>query len=512
MGFWQTLSIKRKVLFSGLAAMAFLVVASSLASVAMQDRSLDEALVERNLNLGSVITGTLTVFTEFQDEVGAEGALVGLKATPSVTQAAVFLQENGAYRLMARMKEGKDEKVDLQPMVKAILGPDGQLSKARVVDFAGSVVGAHPIPSTTGKKAFLLLVINRDAVKAARNRALLTSALVAVLLLGAGFGAAGYLARSLVDPINAVTARLHDISEGKGDLTARLEVNGTDEIAELSRYFNTFAANVQGLIKDLMGIANNIASGSLQMSAAMAEMATTADHIAHGAETQKGSVRQATDKVGAIAGSSGVINGTVTEAMDVFEQAREAADGGGKAVKAAIEGMKAIQQDSRQIGNILTVITEIANQTNLLSLNAAIEAAKAGEHGKGFAVVAEEVRKLAERSATAAKEITVLIKTSGKSIEGGTAMVSTAGVMLERIGTSVRASADKMHTIGGQSSTQRDDSALVVQAMASLTSIAEQNAASTEEMAATLRETSRTVEELSRLAETLNGLVSRFTV
>jgi methyl-accepting chemotaxis protein len=174
--------------------------------------------------------------------------------------------------------------------------------------------------------------------------------------------------------------------------------------------------------------------------------------------------------------------------------------------------MRAIQQNAREIGNILNVITEIANQTNLLSLNAAIEAAKAGEHGKGFSVVAEEVRKLAERSAGAAKEITALIATSGKAIQDGTGLVGTAGAALESITSAIQAGLERMRAIDAQSRSQHADSGRVVEAMDQLSGIAQGNAAGTEEMAATLRESNRTVADLSRLAESLNQVATRFRV
>jgi methyl-accepting chemotaxis protein len=336
--------------------------------------------------------------------------------------------------------------------------------------------------------------------------------LLALGMVALGFGAALLLSKAIVKPLEVINEGMRDISEGEGDLTARLDASGKDEIAQLSANFNRFVANIQDIVNQVIAIAGAIASGALQMSAGMTEMAATAGTIAQTAETQQTSVKQATERVGTIAQSSQVVYSNVGNALQVFEQAREAAVKGAAAVDQVVAGMAEISTNSKQIGNILTVITEIANQTNLLSLNAAIEAAKAGEQGKGFMVVAEEVRKLAERCGQAAKEIKLLVTTSGKSIQAGSATVNAAGAGLKSIQAAIAASGEHIQAIGAQSHTQSQDSTAVVGFMGELTGIAEQNAASTEEMAATIRESSRTVDELSRAAESLSALVSRFKV
>ena len=512
MSLWDSFSIKRKLTFGNVATTLVATLAMVCISAWKLSSSSNESLRINNRAIAILMSEAVKASVQFEDVPVINQQLDQLiQANQDMSMAAVVVLDGSNTKVLSQNKRIGSESLDTLAFTKALLSKppaDKQILNLPVQAYEGF---ATPIPDA-GKKAYVVLAVNKLRTGAEIRRSVALMSIAGLCILGLTVIIASVLAKALVRPLEIIQQRMKDISEGEGDLTARLEVDGNDEIAQLSRGFNHFVENIQGIIQQVISISNTIASGSLEMNAGMAEMSSTAESIAKTAESQKTSVQQATGKVRTIAESSQVNNTNVSNALQVFDQAQSAATKGGTSVGEAIRGMQVIHDSSKQIGSILTVITEIANQTNLLSLNAAIEAAKAGEHGKGFAVVAEEVRKLAERSAHAAKEITTLIQTSSKSIQDGNQLVNAVGAILHNIQEAITASGQRMKAIGAQSQAQSQDSTTVVAVMGDLSGIAEQNAAATEEMAATIHETTRAVDDLTNAAENLNALVSRFKV
>lgn len=235
------------------------------------------------------------------------------------------------------------------------------------------------------------------------------------------------IANSILKGIKRMNHMMSDISEGEGDLTARIEIDANDEVADLADNFNTFVNKIEELVISIQGSAervmvssDEVSGGNTQLSSATQEMASSLEETAASVEEITSSIRETAD-----ASSS-----TSREMV----QTANHAEAGSKMMDKMSVAMKDLRESGEKIKEIVDVVNNIAFQTNLLSLNAAVEAARAGEEGKGFAVVAGEVRNLAARSADAAKEIRELVERNDEFIRNtGELSGKTIGVLMDVI-------------------------------------------------------------------------------
>jgi len=302
------------------------------------------------------------------------------------------------------------------------------------------------------------------------------------------------IARSITLPLNKAVAALELLANG--DLTVTVEVHTKDEVGQMATVLNTALEKLRTTLQEVAESAATASSSSREIAAAAAEIASGAQEQAASLEETSASLEEITATVRQSADNA-------RQASQLATGSRESAEAGQGVVASAIAAMTEINTASAKISDIISTIDEIAFQTNLLAVNAAVESARAGEEGRGFAVVATEVRSLAQRSADAAKDIKHLIQDSLHKVEKGSELVNRSGETLQSIIGSVKRVTDIVGEIAAASAEQSIGVDQVNTAITQMDHVTQSNSAQTEEL-------SSTAQSFAEQAARLTQLVGQF--
>jgi len=463
----------------------------------------DEGNYQNALNFGERTRAFMARVQEHYDELTFEG------------QEAI----DRMVEIYEPMNEGLEELFAVQKSEKAYMDIYFQRTEITPLVNEISVVLAELVEVSRIK----IRQSSQDLASQVENTQGLVLVLVAVgVILGALIAAA--VSWSILSPLNQVIDAMQDIAQGEGDLTRKLDERGGAELSALARYFNQFVDKIRETVSRTAEAVNHLdhVTGRLSQiseqtvqgadrqyaeteraATAMTEMASTSVEVADNARL---AADGATDADGSAQDGQGVVSQTMDSINQLANEVARAADVIGS-----------LQQDSLQIGGILDVIRGIAEQTNLLALNAAIEAARAGEQGRGFAVVADEVRTLASRTQDSTMEIQAMIERLQKSSEEAVEVMSNGRTLAEEtvdqagqtshslatITSAVNSISEMNASISTAAEEQSKVAEEINQNIVTISDISQQTARGSNEIA-------QATEEMTQLAQTLKSLVGAF--
>ncbi|MBB1485448.1 methyl-accepting chemotaxis protein [Oceanospirillum sediminis] len=334
--------------------------------------------------------------------------------------------------------------------------------------------------------------LNMEALQADINRSEVMSMVNAAVILVILSVILAFFIRSITTPLNSTVKAMKDLSEGHGDLTQRLKEEGSTELVDLARYFNSFVASIQDIMRNVSDAGHRLATASSQMAASTASVDNSlhqqqqdAEQLASAMQQMLASVDEVTSRTIAATessihaakeseGSQKIIQRNISEAQLLAQDINQAGD-----------VISRLAEDSRNVDTVLEVIRGIAEQTNLLALNAAIEAARAGEAGRGFAVVADEVRTLSQRTQESTTEIQTIVEKLQAAAEEAVEVMSRG--------------AEKANSAADTSSEAGSALSSITDEVMAIQSMSQQIAASSEEQSSTVNSINQNVMNLKDL-------------
>lgn len=528
MSWWNDLKIRNRITISIIAISFSLTVLLVMVSIATVRKMGSSSLREKGSSLSIITAETVKAAVQYNVSEDVEKVLNQIVSSDADVSGAAVVIQNAKDELVAinqKTAKGYGSISLAQPLKDLASFAPAQKGSAVALGGGSLQFLAARIDLTANdaiKNGYLLLALNSTRISHEISDTTTIMAGLGLLMMMLGTACAFLISRTITNPLIDAVAVANTLAEG--DLRVDVVVKTHDEIGQLMTAMKTMDATLREVLSESKSAADNLASisqelsdSSQQMSRGVAEQANKVSQIATSSAEMSQTVADIARNASDMANATGETRKIAHAGEGIVNRSVEEVKAISTTVKEASQLMESLGDRSKQIGEIVSVIKDIADQTNLLALNAAIEAARAGEQGRGFAVVADEVRKLAERTARATAEIGGMITAIQVEVEKA---VSSMSEGTKRVSVGVKFSieaGEALSTIVSSVNSLQSGVQQIASATEEMSTVSDQINGDIETVATVSKETANSAElltqsasGLAQLSRKLAGIVGKF--